>query len=139
MLNYLLYSLLILNSYFNHEYLSISRKKSRFLITINLKFVKLMTIVQHDIIYTFKHWSNTIFRASSLPEVGSLNKTPQASRFTRNGARLILCLVIAYTVGNTVLGSGYLRSIFEKCNIFPGKVVFKDNSGLQSRLVVSNL
>ena len=84
MLNYSLYSLLILNSYFNHEYLSISRNKSRFLITINLKFVKHMSIVQHDIFCTFKHWSNTIFRASSLPELGPLTKTPRASRFTRN-------------------------------------------------------
>ena len=72
MLNYSLYSLLILNSYFNHEYLSISRNMSRFLITIILKFVKHMTIVQHDIFCTFKHWSNTIFRASSLPKVGPL-------------------------------------------------------------------
>ena len=98
MLNYSLYSLLILNSYFNHEYLSIIRNKSRFLITINLKFLKHMKIVfsQHDIFCTFKHWSNTIFRASSLPKVGPLTKTPQDSRFTRNGARLILRLVIAY-------------------------------------------
>ena len=73
MLDYLLYSLLILNSYFNHEYLSIIRNKSRFLIIINLKFVKHMTIVfsQHNIIYTFKHWSNTISK------VGPLTKTPQ--------------------------------------------------------------
>ena len=55
-----------------------------------------MTVVfsQHDIIYTFKHWSNTIFRASSLPKVDSLTKTPQASRFTGDGVTLILRLVL---------------------------------------------
>ena len=30
---------------------------------------------QHDIFCTFKHWSNTIFRASSLTKVGPLTKT----------------------------------------------------------------
>ena len=55
-----------------------------------------MTIVfsQHDIIYTFKHRSNTVFRPSSLPKVVPLIKAPQASRCTRYGVRLILRLVI---------------------------------------------